>query len=206
MSEVAEEGLPNQLPASLSPGALLTRHAVIHLLVWVVAFCLFAAADSWSSLTGLAIASLLAVVTGALAGLATVTLIHEWFHFAGAWLSGGAYTIPAKPGLFVYDWDFTANSVRQFKLMSVAGSVGGAVGLVLLWSSVPADTSGRAALLAGGVTSFAFAAAIEWPVLRRTGVSGDPLAELSKIDVSVLLRSLSVGIVAGVIAWYLLAP
>ena len=125
---------------------------------------------------------------------------------AGAWLSGGAYAIPAKPGLFVYDWDFTANSVRQFKLMSVAGSVGGAVGLVLLWSSVPADTSGRAALLAGGVASFAFAAAIECPVLRRTGLSGDPLAELSKIDVSVLLRSLAVGIVAGVIAWYLLAP
>ena len=49
-------------------------------------------------------------------------------------------------------------------------------------------------------------AAIECPVLRRTGLSGDPLAELSKIDVSVLLRSLAVGIVAGVIAWYLLAP
>ncbi len=206
MSEVAQESVPKQSPKNRAPGALLARHAGIHLLVWLVAFCLFAAADSWSSLTGLAIASLLAVVTGALAGLATVTLIHEWFHFVGAWLSGGAYTIPAKPGLFVYDWDFTANSVRQFKLMSVAGSVGGAIGVALLWLSVPADTSGRTALLAGGITSFAFAAAIEWPVLRRTRVSGDPLAELSKIDVSVLLRSLALGVAVGVMAWYVLGP
>mgnify|MGYP001819703747 FL=1 len=206
MPETAEESVPRESPATRAPGALLAKHAGIHLLVWVVAFCLFAAADSWSSLTGLAIAGLLAIITGALAGLTTVTLIHEWFHFIGAWWSGGAYTIPAKPGLFVYDWNFADNSVRQFKRMSVAGSVGGAIGVALLWLSVPADTSGRAALLGGGIASFAFAAAIEWPVLRRTRVSGDPLAELSKIDVGVLLRSLAVGVAAGVIAWSVLGP
>ena len=30
---------------------------------------------------------------------------------------------------------------------------------------------------------------IEWPVLRRTRESGDPFAELSKIDLGVLKRS-----------------
>jgi len=180
-----------------SRGVKLARHAGLHLLIWVVAFGLFAAADSWLTLTGLGLASVLCVITGIIAGLATTTLIHEWFHFLGARYTGAVYDIPAKPGLFVFDWDFSSNGLRQFYIMSVAGNVGGALGVLLLWSSVPTDTWGRAALLGGGVAGFIYGAAIEWPVLRRTRVSADPLAELSKIDQAVLLRGLVIAVAVG---------
>ena len=169
-------------------------------LVLLLALCLFAAADSWSLLTGLGIASALSVVTGILAGLTATTLIHEWFHYLGARRSGGSFDIPTRLGLFLYDWDFNSNTVRQFNTMSIAGSVGGAVAILLLWNSVPADSLGRAALRGGAVAGFVFAAIIEWPVLRRTQMSGEPLLELSKIDKRVLTRAFSGASVVGIAA------
>lgn len=180
-----------------SPALSLTQHALTHLMVWLVVFALYAAADSWFLLTGLGVALVLSVLTGLLAGITTTTLLHEWFHLLGAWRSGGAYRIPAKPGLFVYDWQFADNTVRQFNIMSVAGSVGGALAVLLLWYALPVLNPGRAAVMAGAIASFAFAGAIEWPVLRRTRHSRDPLAELSRITPPVLLRSLLAGVVVG---------
>ena len=185
------------LPAS-SRRLRLARQAGTHGLVWLVAMSLFAAADSWSAVTGLGMASFLGVVTGVVAGVTTSTLIHEWFHYLGAWWSGGVYDISDRRGLFVYDWNFSRSSLRQFFIMSVAGSIGGAFAIVLLWTSVPADTLGRAALRGGVIASFVFAGAIEWPVLRRTRVSGDPLAELAKINQRVLSRSFVLAVIAGV--------
>lgn len=181
----------------MTPGLLLVRHAALHLLIVLLALGLYAAADSWYILTGLGLALLLSVITALLVGISVSTLIHEWFHLLGARWSGGAYHIPAKPGLFVYDWHFADNDVGQFYKMSVAGSVGGAVAVLLLWYALPIVSPGRAAVLAGAVASFVFAAVIEWPVLSRTRDSGDPLAELSKITPSVLLRALLAGIAAG---------
>lgn len=195
--EDADTASTMEMPVEQSPALALTKHAAIHLLLWVLVFSLYAAADSWYLLTKLGLALLLSVVTGLLAGITTTTLVHEWFHLLGAWRSGGAYSIPAKPGLFVYDWKFADNTVGQFNIMSVAGSVGGAIALLLLWYALPVPNPGRAAVLAGAAASFAFAGAIEWPVLARTRHSRDPLAELSKITPPVLLRSLLVGVVVG---------
>lgn len=183
--------------AEENPQLALTKHAATHLSVWLLVFTLYAAADSWYLLTDLGLALLLSVITGLLAGITTTTLVHEWFHLLGAWRSGGAYSIPAKPGLFVYDWKFAENTVGQFNIMSTAGSLGGAIAVLLLWYALPVPNPGRAAVLAGAVASFAFAGAIEWPVLARTRDSGDPLAELSKITPAVLWRSLLVGLVVG---------
>jgi hypothetical protein len=190
---------------SLTPGMLLAKQAMVHLLVWLLAFSQFAAADSWFALTGWAVADFLAVITAVAAGFVTTTLAHEWSHYLGARLCGASYRIHDKVGLFVFDWDFSANTVRQFNIMSVAGSVGGALGVALLLSWVQPDTAGRAALVAGGIASFAFAAVIEWPVLARTRRSGDPLAELSRTDQRVLLRSLLVAVVAGMASWWLIS-
>lgn len=176
------------------PGMKLARHAGIHLLLWLALFSLFGAAESWYILTGLSIAALLCVPLGILAGLATTTLIHEWFHLLGAWLSGARYTIPAKTGLFVFDWDFKHNSLRQFYCMSIAGNVGGALSVIWLWNVLPADTAGRSALLAAALASLIFAAAIEWPVIKRCRRSGNPMAELSLIDQRVLLTSLLIAL------------
>jgi len=186
-------------PPAKSRGMRLARLASTHALVFVVALSLFAAADSWSTITGLGIATVLCVVTGALAGITLTTLVHEWFHYLGARYSGAAYDIPHKQGLFLYNWDFTHNSVRQFLIMSVAGSVGGILALSILWTSVPADSWGRAALQGGAIASVVFAAYIEWPVIRRVRISRDPLAQLSKIDQRVLSRSFAVSSTAGVL-------
>jgi hypothetical protein len=43
---------------------------------------------------------------------------------------------------------------------------------------------------------------IELPVLRRTQSSGEPLAELSKIDLQVLKNSAIGGIGAGLLVWW----
>ena len=186
-------------PPAKSRGMRLARLASTHALVFVVALSLFAAADSWSTVTGLGIATVLCVVTGALAGITITTLVHEWFHYLGARYSGAAYDIPDKQGLFLYNWDFTHNSVRQFLMMSVAGSVGGILALSILWTSVPADSWGRAALQGGAIASVVFAAYIEWPVIRRVRISRDPLAQMSKIDQRVLSRSFAVSSTAGVL-------
>ena len=186
-------------PPAKSRGVRLARLASTHALVFVVALSLFAAADSWGTVTGLGIATVLCVVTGALAGITITTLVHEWFHYLGARYSGAAYDIPDKQGLFLYNWDFTHNSVRQFLMMSVAGSVGGILALGILWTSVPADSWGRAALQGGAIASVVFAAFIEWPVIRRVRVSRDPLAQMSTIDQRVLSRSFVVSSIAGVL-------
>jgi len=126
-----------------SRGMRLAKLMGTHVLVFLVALSLFAAADSWSTITGLGIATLLSVITGALAGITISTLVHEWFHYAGARYAGAAFDIPSRQGLFLYDWDFSSNSLRQFLIMSVAGSVGGFVAVILMWNAVPADTWGN---------------------------------------------------------------
>jgi hypothetical protein len=202
-SEAQTDAEP-ELPPAYSRTARLARHAGFHALLWLAAFSAFAAADSWNSFSGLGIAGFLSVITGIIAGVVTSNLIHEWFHLLGAWRSGGNYEIPEKLSLFVYDWTFSSNNVAQFKTMSIAGSLGSVVAIILLWVSIPADTAGRTALVAASIGSLGFAAAIEWPVLRRVQASGDPLAELSKIDLQVLRRSAGVGVAVGAISWLFL--
>ncbi len=184
-----------------SPGFLLARHALLQFGLLLVLLSLFAAADSWQHLTGWALAAGLACVTGFLAGFAVTTVLHEWSHWLGGKLSGGAYTIPARPGLFVFDWDFERNSVKQFFTMSIGGNLGGLLALLLLASAVTTDTAGRSALVAGALASVVFAAIIEWPVLWRTRASGNPLQELSKIDPAVLKRAALGSLAAGLTGW-----
>lgn len=194
---------PEALPVSGS-ALRLTRHVGFHALLALLVLTLFAAADSWYTLTGLDLAMGLSVLTGLLAGAAIPTLVHEWFHYLGAKFSGGAYTIPQKLGLFVYDWDFKANTTRQFFIMSLGGTLGSLVAIYALFAALPPDSAGRASLLAASVASLGFAGAIEWPVLARTRRSDNPLAELSKVDLVVLRRSAAVGGIAGLLTYNLI--
>ena len=145
-----------------------------------------------------------AVLTGLLAGAAIPTLVHEWFHHLGAKFSGGSYTIPQRLGLFVYDWNFQSNSTRQFFTMSFGGTIGSLVAIYLLFAALPADSAGRASLLAAAVASLGFAGSIEWPVLARTRSSGDPLTELAKVDLTVLRKSAAVGGIVGLLTYNLI--
>ena len=192
------------IPAT--PGIRLAKLAMVHILVVLLSLSAFAAADSWLTVSGLGIAALLGVVTGALAGIAVTNLVHEWFHFLGAVVAGGRYTVPDKFGLFVYDWDFEHNNIRQFNVMSVAGNLGGVLAILYLWNAVPAENLGRAALQGGAIASFVFGAFIEWPVLYRTRSSGRPFDELAKINGKVLGRSFVAALVAGLVVLVSLAP
>ncbi len=189
----------NKAAPRMSRGQRLAKLAGTHALVFLLALSAFAAADSWNTVTGLGIAGLLCIVTAALAGVTTATLVHEWFHYLGAWYCGARFDIPSRQGLFVFNWDFGSNNVRQFLTMSIAGSVGGILSVVLLWYAVPADTWGRAALRGAAVASVIYAALIEWPVIRRIRRGGDPLAELSKIDKALLSRSFLIAGVSGIV-------
>jgi len=201
MQEQNSDQSKTKAPRSMRLG----KHALFHFMIWLGALSVFAAADSWSTVTGLEFAAFLAILAAIVAGVTSTTLIHEWFHFFGAWASGGRYGIPARNGLFVFDWHYGDNSLKQFYTMSLAGSAGSVVGIALLWLSVPTDTAARAALTAAAIASLAYGACIEWPVLKRTQMSGDPLAELSKIDSAVLTRALVAATAVGLIAWWGLA-
>ena len=190
------------LPRSNTP--LLLKQAAIHLGVWILAFCLFAASDSWAQITAWPLAILLNVLTGIIAGFVTVNLVHEWFHYLGARASSASYTVSPKPSMFVFDWKFEDNSLRQFYIMSIAGTVGGILSLILVFNAVEANSAGRAAVTAGAVASFALGSLIEWPVLARTLRSHDPLAELSKLTPGVLGRAGAGSAIAGLLAWVIL--
>lgn len=96
-----------------APATLLIKQAAMHLALWVLALSLFAAADSWSQLTGWTLATLLTVLTGIAAGFLTVNLVHEWFHYLGAKFSAADYTVRDKPSLFVFDWNFEKKHPEQ---------------------------------------------------------------------------------------------
>jgi hypothetical protein len=164
---------------------------------------MWAAADSWYLLTGLAIANALAMITALLAGFTLASVIHEWSHFAGARFSNSSYTIPKKFGNFVFTFDFEKNSLRQFNIMSCAGQIGSWATVLVLLLLIPMDNSGRVLLVASAAGSAVFAAIVEWPVLLRTRHSGEPLQELSKINGQVLKRS-GIYATASVLAIWLL--
>ena len=175
-----------------------------HLLVAMLVLSMWAAADAWQAVTGLALAGLLSVLTAFLAGFVLGTLVHEWGHFLGARRAGAGYTIPGKPGLFVFNFDFARNSPSQFLTMSYGGQLGGALAVLVLWLAVPTDTAGRAMLVAGAVGGAVFAAAIEWPVIRAVRAGGDPATELGRIDRAVLQGSALKGLLATALIWLLL--
>ncbi|CAA0123579.1 Uncharacterised protein [Halioglobus japonicus] len=199
-----EDEIPESATQPEQSRSRLTKLARNHGLVFLVAILSFAAADTWSTLSGLMIADLLCVITAALAGISITTLAHEWFHYFGARFAKAHINIPTRQGLFVYLWDFGRNSPGQFLIMSIAGSIGGALAVILLWSTVPADTLGRAVLSSAAVASFIYSALIEWPVIRRVRSSGDPLAELSQISKPLLSRSLLIASVSGILLVILL--
>ena len=175
-----------------------------HLLAAMLVLSMWAAADAWQAVTDLGLASLLSVLTAFLAGFVLGTLVHEWGHFVGARVAGASYTIPGKPGLFLFNFDFSRNSASQFLTMSYGGQLGGALAVLLLWLAVPTDTAGRTMLVAAAGGAAVFAAAIEWPVIRAVRAGGEPGAALGKIDRSVLQGSALKGLLATALFWLLL--
>ncbi len=175
----------------------------VHLFVVFTMLTLWAAADASQAVTGLALSGLLSVGMAIVAAVVFSTVVHEWCHFLGAKFSGAAYTLPTTLGLFVFNFDFERNSLAQFYTMSRAGQAGSWLAVLLLYLAVPLDTAGRVMLVCAAIGSAVFAGLIEWPVLRRTRLSGNPLLELARIDRTVLYRSAAIATGLTLLLWLL---
>lgn len=179
--------------------------ALVHLVIVLALLGLFAAAANWYALTGLPLVAAGSIATGLLAGALVTTLIHEWFHYAGALAVRGHCNPTKRINLFAFEWDFKRNTRFQFLTMSYAGTLGSVVAIALFLVAMPVDAPGPVALLAAAFGSLAFAGAIEWPVLARVHRGGDPLTELSRITSGTLRLSALASLLAAVIAAWLLA-
>jgi hypothetical protein len=151
---------------------------------------LFAAAEAWASISGLAFASLLSTLDGFLVGAATCALAHEWGHFAGARLGGGH--APLKPVgdlLPVFDFDYTNNDKRAFEWMSIGGNAAHVTVPLVYFFALPMTSPGAAALVAGAAGFAVFSSIIEFPVIRnaRAGMGG--LEALGKIPKDFVRRT-----------------
>lgn len=166
---------------------------------------IFAAAESWATVSGLAIASLLSVVDGLLVGAATAALMHEWGHFVGARLAGGHAPLkPIRDFLPIFDFDYKNNAARAFEWMSIGGNVGNISVLLIFFLVLPLDRAGAAALVAGAFGFTVFAGGIEFPVIRkaRAGMSG--IEALGTLPKNFLRRYTRWGIGAALVTLILL--
>ncbi|MEZ4281041.1 MAG: hypothetical protein R3F21_15680 [Myxococcota bacterium] len=141
-----------------------------------VLLSIFAAAESWATVSRLGFATFLSVVDGLLVGAATNALVHEWGHFVGARLGGGHAPLkPLTKFLPLYDFDYANNDGRAFLWMSYGGNLAHAA-LVLAYLAL-VHTPGRegtAALVAGAFGFAVFSSLVEIPVIQqaRRGVPG----------------------------------
>jgi len=136
---------------------------------------LFAAAETWASTSGLALASLLSIVDGLLVGAATAAVLHEWGHLAGARLAGGHAPLKPIGGFFpIFDFDYKNNDARAFDWMSIGGNLGDISVVLFFLFALPQASPGAAALVAGAFGFAVFAGAIEFPVIQkaRAGLTG----------------------------------
>lgn len=154
-----------------------------------VLLSIFAAAESWATVSRLGFATLLSVVDGLLVGAATTAVAHEWGHFVGARLGGGHAPLkPLTKFLPLYDFDYANNDGRAFLWMSYGGNLAHAA-LVLVYLAFvhTAGREGTAALVAGAFGFAVFSSLVELPVIQqaRRGVPGlEALAVIPKDFVS----------------------
>lgn len=166
---------------------------------------LFAAAETWASTSGLALASLLSIVDGLLVGAATAAVLHEWGHFAGARLAGGHAPLKPIGGFFpIFDFDYKNNDARAFDWMSIGGNLGDISVVLFFFFALPQASPGAAALVAGAFGFAVFAGAIEFPVIQkaRAGLTG--IEALGTIPRDFLRRYSRWGIGAALAAFVLL--
>ncbi|MDP6374452.1 MAG: hypothetical protein QF921_08150 [Pseudomonadales bacterium] len=141
-----------------------------HAAAVVAALTLFGAAHTWSAASGWLLAAGVSIAAAVLAGIVVSSIVHEWGHFSGAYLSGSHYTVAEKPVnlYFMFDFDMQSNSVRQALWMSWGGVVGSWTPMVVLFALVPMDSLASAALVATLAGRAFNASYFEIPVILNT--------------------------------------
>lgn len=171
----------------------------------LAALSLYAAADAWAATTGLFVADLLAVVDAIVVGVVLGTLAHEWGHFGGARGAGGIAPTRPYSSLFpIFDLDMQRSDPHAFRTMSVSGNAAH-WGLVLLIALLlPADTAGRAALLAATFGFAVSASTTELPIIYRAYTGSSPVESFKGLTGAKLKRDQRIGMAAGVVLFLLL--
>ena len=185
----------------------LSLQAAVHGFALLAALALWGAADSWMLVTDLALATGFAIIASIAFGIVMVHVIHEWFHFLGAVISGASYTVKERAAPLFFDFDYTGNTDRQFLSMSIAGTVGNLLFIALVVLLVPIDSASRAMLLAVAIGMLFYVGAIEWPVVRYAlqGRSAmDALVAHFGQGAGVLNRALFYGVLTGLVSWWII--
>lgn len=189
-------------PADATPvGKLARRDGGIALAV----LSLYGAADAWAATTGLALAELLALANGVVAGIVLGTRAHEWGHFAGARGAGGiAPTRPYETLFPIFDLDMQRSDPRAFRAMSIAGNVAHWALVLGIAVSLPMDAAGRMALLASSFGFAVSASVTELPIIVRSFTGSSPVESFRGLTRETLQRDQRIGIAAGVVLFLLL--
>ena len=192
-------------PVAAKDEATLSLVILRDVAVVSILLSIFAAAETWATVSGLAIASLLSVVDGLLVGAATAALMHEWGHFAGARLAGGHAPLkPIRDFLPIFDFDYKNNSAIAFEWMSIGGNVGNISVVLIFFVVLPLDSAGAAALVAGAFGFTVFAGGIEFPVIRKAQAGMSGIEALGTLPNDFLRRYTRWGIGAALVALILL--
>lgn len=115
-----------------------------------------------------------------LIGLALSHIIHEWGHFLGAVLSGAMLTVREKVSPLFFDFEFPANTPRQFLWMSAGGLSGNLVLLLFLSLGIASPGLVVTAMMAAVLGQLVFVLILELPVSLRVLAGQAPLAALTE--------------------------
>ena len=166
---------------------------------------LFAAAEAWASVSGLAFAGLLATVDGFLVGLATCALAHEWGHFAGARLGGGHAPLkPISGFLPLFDFDYKNNDKRSFEWMGIGGNMAHIAVPLIYFLALPMNGPGTAALVAGAFGFAVFSSVIEIPVIQKSRAGMGALESLGTIPKDFVRRTTPWAVGSAILAFLVL--
>ncbi len=187
----------------LSDWQRFKQAATYHGIAALALVLLWAAADTWYTVTNLFIANLLSVITALVAGTWLSSLVHEWGHFTGARLAKSySPIVPEVKGVFMFGFNHARNTRNQFLAMSLGGPIANWSLVIAILVFIPMDNLGRAALL--GIT-FAKAVSVcvfELPIISRVMNGADPQTE---IDVQLRNgsgdRGQVLGYLSGALVW-----
>lgn len=178
-------------------GMLIKDSAIVF-----AALSLWAAADTWYEVTGLAIAQVVAVGDAILVGLLLAALAHEWGHYAGARAAGAVAprVSPKSFSLFRFNFDFAQNDQRQFHWMTYGGHVFHWSMLLVLAASIPLNSISRIALVSAVFGFILFATLIEYGIVKDTWRGADPQSRLAQLNGRDFQHAYVVGSIGGIFA------
>lgn len=115
-----------------------------------------------------------------LIGLALSHILHEWGHFLGAVLSGAQLTVRQKISPLFFDFEFPANTPRQFLWMSAGGLSGNLLLLLFLALCIGSPGLVLTAMMAAVLGQLVFVVVLELPVSLRVLAGQAPLPALTE--------------------------